>query len=30
MLSEEVGPIVADFETISHLYRSIEDGLESN
>jgi len=25
---DEIGPIVADFETISHLYRSIEDGLE--
>src|SRR3954452_14800011 len=24
---DEIGPIVADFETISHLYRSIEDGL---
>jgi hypothetical protein len=24
-----IGPIVADFSTISHLYRSIEDGLES-
>jgi hypothetical protein len=24
-----IGPIVADFATISHLYRSIEDGLES-
>ena len=26
---DEIGPIVADFETISHLYRSIEDGLET-
>jgi hypothetical protein len=25
---DQIGPIVADFETISHLYRSIEDGLE--
>ena len=25
---DEIGPIVADFETISHLYHSIEDGLE--
>jgi hypothetical protein len=24
---DQIGPIVADFETISHLYRSIEDGL---
>ena len=24
---DAIGPIVADFETISHLYRSIEDGL---
>jgi hypothetical protein len=24
-----IGPIVADFSTISHLYRSIEDGLEA-
>jgi hypothetical protein len=24
---DEIGPIVAEFETISHLYRSIEDGL---
>jgi hypothetical protein len=24
---DEIGPIVSDFETISHLYRSIEDGL---
>src|SRR3954451_1162961 len=24
---DEIGPIVADFETISHLYRSLEDGL---
>jgi hypothetical protein len=26
---DEIGPIVADFETISHLYRSIEDGLSA-
>jgi hypothetical protein len=25
--ADAIGPIVADFETISHLYRSIEDGL---
>jgi hypothetical protein len=25
--ADAVGPIVADFETISHLYRSIEDGI---
>jgi len=25
---DEIGPIVADFQTISHLYRSLEDGLE--
>jgi hypothetical protein len=25
--SEEIGPILPDFETISHLYRSVEDGL---
>ena len=25
--ADEIGPIAADFETISHLYRSIEDGL---
>ena len=25
---DQIGPIVADFATISHLYRSIEDGLE--
>jgi len=24
---DEIGPIVSDFQTISHLYRSIEDGL---
>lgn len=24
---DQIGPIVSDFETISHLYRSIEDGL---
>jgi Ferritin-like len=26
---DQIGPIVADFETISHLYRSIDDGLET-
>lgn len=26
---DEIGPIVADFETISHLYRSLEDGLDA-
>jgi hypothetical protein len=26
---DEIGPITADFETISHLYRSIEDGLST-
>jgi hypothetical protein len=26
---DEIGPIVADFETISHLYRSIDDGLSN-
>lgn len=25
---DQIGPIVADFETISHLYRSIEEGME--
>ena len=26
---DQIGPIVADFDTISHLYRSIEDGLST-
>src|SRR4051794_2526957 len=29
VVADEIGPIAADFETISHLYRSIEDGLST-
>jgi hypothetical protein len=28
VVADEIGPITADFETISHLYRSVEDGLD--
>lgn len=27
VVEDQIGPIISDFETISHLYRSIEDGL---